>query len=162
MAKVARVGDTATIEDESLKDTMDNETPPPPDSRELDEDTGEFYDCYSSPPSIEVTEIIKAKGESTVKIFANGRPVLTADSKFSDIKINYYDRKFELDDKKQIKYANGKPEYSDSLKRTETIDGIECKEGSPSVFANGSPIARKGDKLSKGKIDSGSSNVFVP
>lgn len=149
MPQVVRDGDKEKVI-EGLEDTTDNTEAPPPD----------YYDAegqgiYETEPTITVqkVELAEAKGSETV--FCNGKGVVLAGSSFSDRVITKYDRTFKIDSDGKL---TGK--YTDSEVSKE-ITSIDTREGSPTVFAEGYPIVRKGDELSDGEIGEASEDVFA-
>lgn len=114
---------------------------------------------YNSPPKKKVMELIKARAVSEHGVFANGRSVLTADGKYTDAQVNYYDREWEIDEKGHL--AKGEPYTDNQTGSTEQKD-IHPEEGCANVFVNGQPVVGKGHKLSLGKTKEYSKDSFIP
>lgn len=158
MPGVAREGDPAKVFEQEPEDTMKNTTPPPPDSYDW---VGEGKNRkqiphYNSPPKIEVKEVIKAKGyKPEGKVFSDKKRILTIADTFSDAEINTYDREWPIDEEGHLKGG-----YKDTQTNHQEQTDITCEEGSASVFINGVPVVRVGDKLSVGCVEKGSERTF--
>lgn len=162
MKAVAREGDLAShppswipTPPEDIVPPPTTATPPPLEEGEV-RPSGPYYGPGNE-PKFKWKELIEAEAQrDSCAVFVNGKMILTAESKFCDAQLNEYERKWTLDDKGYMTGA-----YTDELINTQTVSNIKCICGSAGVFVNGVPVARKGDKLSVGKIETGSPDVFT-
>ena len=147
---IARDGDSEET-DNLEKDTMDDTTAPPPDS--YDEEKEVWY--YSKAPTKDVKKVEPATGKGSETVFCNGKGVLFVGCEFNSRKVATYKRTFEIDDEGQLTGT-----YTDE-ETGSTETEVKSEEGSSKVFVEGSPIIRKGDKISSSKVKEGSEDSFA-
>lgn len=123
------------------------------------------YDSQGKPlpPRYEIKTVVvsyeNCKGQGDSKVFINGAPALVAGAKVKATK-----KATEV----EYGYTDSGKKYVASKVEREPEEGNEdltVGGGSASVFVNGQPLAREGDKIVLGKtevskITKGSENVF--